>query len=784
MAPGFSYDKFIKSYDIELHKSFFPYEFCSSFEKLEHTQLPPYEAFFSSLKNCNVLEEEFSRYKYLIEVEKIPLSKALKLMNIKEKPRTGLENYQFLLKTWQDQGMRNMKDYLKYYNNLDVLPFCQAVSKMLQFYMSRNIDLFKTCISVPGVARELVFRSRTDNAHFACFDKNNKDLYQIFRKGMCGGPAIIFQRYHERDKTFIRQNENKICKKIIGYDANALYLWALKQKMPTGAFTIRKEEEGFRLIKRDRYLKAFYYLEWLRNEKGLEIDHYFNKGKEFRIGPYLVDGFSRDEKKVFEFNGCYFHHHDCELTKNIINPKWLKEKSKYLKREKERLEYIRRQGYEIEIFRECQYENLIKTCPQFQNFVTTQRNQRPLEYRATLSSQEIINAILEDKIFGTAEVDIHVPDHLLEKFSEMSPIFCNSNIPFEALGTFTQDTGRRLNLTEKPRRLLVGGMRARKILLATPLLKWYLNHGLIISRVYQISEFSPNPCFRQFTEDVSNARRQGDTDPTFEIFADTMKLIGNSAYGSMIMNKEKHVNITYCESKEKASYFVSKRRFRNLTELDNNHFEIELAKSRITLNLPIQIGFFILQYAKLRMLEFYYDCVDKFCSREDFELMSMDTDSYYMSIAGENFTDIIKPELKKKFDEEKQFWFPRSDSLEVAAFDHREPGLFKEEFIGTSMVALCSKTYCVENHTDTIKSKFSCKGLNKRNFSHPIALYKQILNEKTSAGETNRGFRALHNTIFTYTQYRQGLTSFYPKRKVLSDGVSTTYLDITLSPWE
>lgn len=85
-----------------------------------------------------------------------------------------------------------------------------------------------------------------------------------------------------------------------------------------------------------------------------------------------------------------------------------------------------------------------------------------------------------------------------------------------------------------------------------------------------------------------------------------------------------------------------------MTELDNDHFEIELAKSRITLDLPIQIGYFILQYAKLRMLEFYYDCLDKFCNREDFELMSMDTDSYYMSIAGDNLTDIVKPDMRSK----------------------------------------------------------------------------------------------------------------------------------------
>lgn len=37
-----------------------------------------------------------------------------------------------------------------------------------------------------------------------------------------------------------------------------------------------------------------------------------------------------------------------------------------------------------------------------------------------------------------------------------------------------------------------------------------------------------------------------------------MKLIGNSAYGSMIMNKEKHTNVTYCATKEKAGYFAYK----------------------------------------------------------------------------------------------------------------------------------------------------------------------------------------------------------------------------------
>lgn len=72
----------------------------------------------------------------------------------------------------------------------------------------------------------------------------------------------------------------------------------------------------------------------------------------------------------------------------------------------------------------------------------------------------------------------------------MSPIFCNEEIPFEAVGEYTQNTARKLQVSENPSRLLVGEVRARKIVLATPLLEWYMEHGLVISRVYQVVEFT------------------------------------------------------------------------------------------------------------------------------------------------------------------------------------------------------------------------------------------------------------------------------------------------------
>jgi hypothetical protein len=56
----------------------------------------------------------------------------------------------------------------------------------------------------------------------------------------------------------------------------------------------------------------------------------------------------------------------------------------------------------------------------------------------------------------------------------------------------------------------------------------------------------------------------------------------------------------------------------------------EMSKKTIRLDLSMQIGCFVYQYAKLRMLEFYYDFMDVFVDRSDFQYCSMDTDSAYM----------------------------------------------------------------------------------------------------------------------------------------------------------
>ena len=122
----------------------------------------------------------------------------------------------------------------------------QAIENMNEFYKNIHIDFIHQAISIPGVAMRVSFNSITDPAaEFHLFNAKNKDVYRLFKENIVGGPSIIFNRYHEAGKTFIRNDPNKACQKIIGYDANALYLWAIGQDFPAGYPLICRQEKFF-----------------------------------------------------------------------------------------------------------------------------------------------------------------------------------------------------------------------------------------------------------------------------------------------------------------------------------------------------------------------------------------------------------------------------------------------------------------------------------------------------------------------------------------------------------
>jgi len=163
---------------------------------------------------------------------------------------------------------------------------------------------------------------------------------------------------------------------------------------------------------------------------------------------------------------------------------------------------------------------------------------------------------------------------------------------------------------------------------------------------------------------------------------------------------------------------------------------VEMSKKTIRLDLPMQIGCFVYQYGKLRMLEFYYDFMDVFVDRRDFQYCAMDTDSAYMALPAASLEEVIKPDMQQRYQMEKKNWFTRTDTPQFAAYDNRTPGLFKTEFTGDGMIALCSKTYFCFGAED----KFGCKVVNRKSNNVTKEKYMDVLLTKQSGSGTNRGF--------------------------------------------
>ena len=80
--------------------------------------------------------------------------------------------------------------------------------------------------------------------------------------------------------------------------------------------------------------------------------------------------------------------------------------------------------------------------------------------------------------------------------------------------------------------------------------------------------------------------------------------------------------------------------------MKNSLYEVELAKAQIEHKEPIIVRFFILQYAKLRMLELYYNFFARFCNVHKFEELEMDTNSLYLALADKELEVCIRLEMR------------------------------------------------------------------------------------------------------------------------------------------
>ena len=111
LAPGYNFKSFFKAIGVSMRKGFFPYDYFAHADQLDETALLPYENFYSTIKNRNVLEEEHAAFQKLVDQEKSK-QEALQILPLTSKPKTGPEDCQYLQQLWTENQWLTFADYL------------------------------------------------------------------------------------------------------------------------------------------------------------------------------------------------------------------------------------------------------------------------------------------------------------------------------------------------------------------------------------------------------------------------------------------------------------------------------------------------------------------------------------------------------------------------------------------------------------------------------------------------------------------------------------------------
>ena len=112
-------------------------------------------------------------------------------------------------------------------------------------------------------------------------------------------------------------------------------------------------------------------------------------------------------------------------------------------------------------------------------------------YKRPLSEEQLLQGIVDGKLFGYVQCDIEVPEHLRRYFSNFPPIFENTVVSREDIGSLMNEYAEKENIMAQPRRMLLSSFHLTNGTLIIPLLLFYLMFGLVCKKTHCFVEHLP-----------------------------------------------------------------------------------------------------------------------------------------------------------------------------------------------------------------------------------------------------------------------------------------------------
>ena len=456
---------------------------------MQNTELHPYDAFYSKLRSCNTLEAEDTDYVNLLKSGLTTEQAVVKLKLSKPHP-IGIENYQYLQQIWKQEKMSSFKDFLRWYNNRDVVPTLEAMQRMISFYHDNVIDMLKLGCTLPNLANICLHKS-TD-AKFHPFTEADKDLLEKIREDVVG----FLHRKQLLMKLLFKNQQT--CANL------------LLELMPANYIPTRCVNPFRPVFKRVGI--------W--TQKGVDSNLDKTRPAALKIWSCLI---SNEQDQNVKLKASLKQADRRKLTASVLMGFVLIATLCLKPCDALRRHYIQEKGFNVIELWECEWWRLYKTTN-----TVKQHIREHFPYRRSLAAEQLLEEIKKGKLFGYVQCDIEVPENLRVNFANFPPIFKSTLVRKNDIGDLMKNYAEEETLLSQPRKMLISSFTLQNGTLITPLLLFYLQLSLVCTKIHRFVEYTPKKCFNSVQSAV-DARRQGDENTNSSVIAGTIKLLPNSS---------------------------------------------------------------------------------------------------------------------------------------------------------------------------------------------------------------------------------------------------------------
>ena len=365
------------------------------------------------------------------------------------------------------------------------------------------------------------------------------------------------------------------------------------------------------------------------------------------------------------------------------------------------------------------------------------------------------------------EVDLLYPPELHDLHNDLPLAPESMVVQEEMLSPYQLQMKESLGLKSSNRiaKLIPNFYPKHKYVLHYRNLKFYLEQGLILTKIHRVIRFEQKPWIRPYIEFNTRKRQEATSSSGKDFF----KFMNNSMFGKTMENLRKQCQIKLASSAKTAHNYVAKPNFQSFHQINEELVAIRMRQVRIKWDKPSFTGACVLDLAKLHLYNFHYNIMKKKYG-QNLTLLFTDTDSLcYHIVTKDLYSDMDS--FKDRMDTAN---FPRDHPCYSLRNDRRI-GYFKDECAAVQpmeFVGLRAKMYSLlmpEGHSDKQTAKGVQRAYAKRHLKH-MHFVGCLKREKISKARFYN-IRSKNHVLKTIAIIKESLSAYDDKRFILDDGI-------------